>query len=277
MELTGTATSADGTPIAFWRQGQGPPLLLVHGGACDHLAWYFVVPSLAQAFTVYTYDRRGHGESGNVLPYAVEREVEDVEAMLVAIGEPAHLLGHSAGGILALEAAERVDNLLSLILYEPAYVVPGARERPNPEVLGQMNALLSTGNRAEVVRIAIRETLGLSEAEISAMEQGPGWEQLCSVADAIPYDWKLWDRELDLRRLSAVRAQVLVLMGSQSPQWLKIAAETLASALPGAALRVLEGQAHSAMISSPALFAHAVEEFAAGVESAVPPSRIGVH
>jgi pimeloyl-ACP methyl ester carboxylesterase len=158
----GTAKSADGTRIAFWRDGQGPPLLLVHGGACDHLAWYFVVPVLAQAFTVYTYDRRGHGESGNVLPYAVEREVEDVEAMLVAIGEPAHLLGHSAGGILALEAAERVDNLLSLILYEPAYVVPGARERPNPEVLGQMNALLSTGNRAEVVRIAIRETLGLS-------------------------------------------------------------------------------------------------------------------
>lgn len=273
----GTTTSKDGTRIAFWREGQGSPLLLVHGGACDHLAWFFVVPLLARTFTVYTYDRRGRGESGNVLPYAVEREVEDVEAMLVAIGEPAHLLGHSAGGILALEAAERSDNLLSLILYEPAYVVPGARQRPNPEVLGQMNALLSAGNRAEVVRIAIRETLGLSEAEISTMEQGPGWEQLCGVADAIPSDWKLWDRELALDRMSAVRARVLVLMGSQSPEWLKIAAETLASALPGATLRVLQGQAHSAMISSPALFAEAVEEFADRVESAVPPSRIGVH
>jgi pimeloyl-ACP methyl ester carboxylesterase len=272
--IAGTATSADGTQIAFWREGQGPPLLMVHGGACDHLAWFFVAPLLARVFTVYTYDRRGRGESGIVLPYTVDREVEDVEAMLGAIGEPAHLLGHSAGGILALETAERTNNLLSLILYEPAYVVPGAREKPNPEILEKMNALLSTGNRAEVVRIAIRETIGLPEAEIAAMEQGPGWEQLCSVAHAIPYDWKLWDRELAVDRLSTIQAQALVLMGSESPKWLKKAAETLASALPGAELKTLEGQAHSAMITSPALFAQAVVEFANQVKNTPQDSRI---
>jgi pimeloyl-ACP methyl ester carboxylesterase len=272
----GTAISADGTQIAFWREGQGPPLLLVHGGACDHLAWFFVAPLLAQTFTVYTYDRRGRGASGIVPPYAVDREVEDVEVMLRAIGTPAHLLGHSAGGILALEAAERADNLLSLILYEPAYVVKGAREKPKPEILERMNALLSAGNRAEVVRIAIRETIELPEAEIAAMEQGPGWDQLCSVAHAIPYDWKLWDRELAVDRLSAIRAQVPVLMGSDSPQWLKTAAETLASALPGATLKSLEGQAHSAMITSPALFAQAVVEFANQVKHDSPYSRIEI-
>jgi pimeloyl-ACP methyl ester carboxylesterase len=270
----GTATSADGTQIAFWREGQGPPLLLVHGGACDHLAWFFVASLLARVFTVYTYDRRGRGESGIVPPYTVEREVEDVEAMLRAIGMPTHLLGHSAGGILALEAAERVENLLSLILYEPAYVVPGAREKPNPEILEQMHKLLSTGNRAEVVRIAIRETIGLPEAEIAAMEQGPGWEQLCNVAHAIPYDWKLWDRKLIVDRLSAIRAQVLLLMGSESPGWLKTAAKKLASALPDAELKVLEGQAHSAMITSPDLFAQAVIEFAGRVNCARHESRI---
>jgi pimeloyl-ACP methyl ester carboxylesterase len=270
----GVAASADGTEIAFWREGQGPPLLMVHGGACDHLAWFFVAPLLAQVFTVYTYDRRGRGQSDIVPPYAVEREVEDVEAMLRAIGSPAHLLGHSAGGILALEAAERADNLLSLILYEPAYVVPGARKKPNPEILERMNALLSAGNRAEVVRIAIRETIELPEAEIAAMEQGPGWEQLCSVAHAIPYDWKLWDRELAVDRLNAIRARVLVLMGSESPEWLKKAAKTVASALAGAELKTLEGQAHSAMITSPILFAQAVVEFAGQVKNAPQVSRI---
>jgi pimeloyl-ACP methyl ester carboxylesterase len=271
-----TATSADGTQIAFWREGQGPPLLLVHGGACDHLAWYFVAPLLAQSFTVYSYDRRGRGESGIVPPYAVDREVEDVEAMLRTIREPLHLLGHSAGGILALEAAERTENLLSLILYEPAYVVRGAREKPNPEILEQMNALLAAGNRSEVIRIAIRETVGLPEAEIAAMEQGPGWQQLCSVAHAIPYDWKLWDRELAIDGLSAIRAQVLVLMGSLSPEWLKTDAETIASAVPGSELKVLEGQAHSAMITSPALFAQAVMEFASQVKHDSPWSRIEI-
>ena len=258
----GTATSKDGTRIAFWSEGKGPPLLLVHGGACDHLAWFFVVPLLARELTVYTYDRRGRGESGENSPYAVEREVEDVLAILGTIGRPAHLLGHSAGGILALEAAERTDKLLSLTLYEPAFVVPGARQLPNPEILEQMKALLSAGNRAEVVRIAIRETLELPEAEIAAMENGPGWEQLCSVAHAIPNDWILWERELVIERLSAISTRVLLLMGSESPRWLKIATEAMIEALPAASVKLLNQQGHSAMITDPGLFARVVLEFA---------------
>src|SRR5580698_2862875 len=136
-----TVTSADGTRIAFWRAGSGP-LLLVHGGICDHFAWYFVTPQLAQRFTVYAFDRRGRGASGDTPPYAAAREVEDIAALLQAIGEPAHLLGHSAGGILALQAAERAHDLLSLILYEPAFVIDGARERPGPETLEKIRSLL---------------------------------------------------------------------------------------------------------------------------------------
>ncbi|MGA2538735.1 MAG: alpha/beta hydrolase [Terracidiphilus sp.] len=256
-----TTHSADGTPIAYWREGSGPPLLLVHGGACDHLAWHFVVPLLAEKFTVYSYDRRGRGESGDTDPYSVEREIEDVAAMLATIGAPAHLLGHSAGGILALEAAQRTSSLLSLILYEPAYVVNGARERPGAKALEKVQALLAEGNRDEVIRIAMRETLGLPESEIAAMGAGPGWEHLIAVAHTIPYDWKLWDQPLVEGRARAVETRALVLMGSESPAWLQAGATTVAAALPNARLEVLPGQEHLATVTAPEMFAQAVLNF----------------
>jgi pimeloyl-ACP methyl ester carboxylesterase len=256
-----TVTSTDGTRIAFWRGGAGPPLLLVHGGVCDHLAWYFVVPFLARKFTVYTYDRRGRGESGDTPPYAVEREVEDIAAMLNVIGEPAHLLGHSAGGILALLAAERSDDLLSLTLYEPAFVVDGARERPGPEVLKRMQSLLLAGDRDEVIRIAIRETLELPEEDIAAMGQGPGWEHLRAVAHTVPYDWELWGQHLNAERVSAVRTRTLLLMGSESPPWLQAGTNAVLAALPCASLEVLKGQEHHATMTAPEMFAQAVIRF----------------
>jgi len=256
-----TTTSADGTPIAYWCEGSGPPLLLVHGGACDHMAWYYVAPLLARMFTVYTFDRRGRGDSGDTLPYAVERELEDIAAMLTAIGEPAHLLGHSAGGILALRTAERVGNLRSLVLYEPAFVVEGARERPGPEVLEKLQALLAVGDREAVIRLAVRETLNLPESEIAAMVAGPGWEQLLAVAHAVPYDWQLWAEPLNEDLVRTVRTRTLLLAGSESPRWLRMGAEAVLAALPNAQLRVLEGQEHLATITAPEMFAQMVIDF----------------
>lgn len=257
-----TVTSADGTRIAFWREGSGPPLLLVHGGICDHFAWFFAVPVLARRFTVYTFDRRGRGGSGDTRPYAVEREREDIAALLAAIGEPAHLLGHSAGGILALQVAERVRDLLSLILYEPAFVVDGARERPAPELMGTMRSLLAAGDREQVVRLAMRESVGASEAEIAALAYGPGWKRLLAVAPAIPNDWTVWEERFDARSASAVRTRTLVLVGSESPLWLRRGAEAVLAALPVARMGVLPGHGHSAMITGPELFARAVIDFA---------------
>jgi pimeloyl-ACP methyl ester carboxylesterase len=180
--------------------------------------------------------------------------------MLGAIGKPAHLLGHSAGGILALAAAERADDLLSLMLYEPAFVVDGARERPGPDVLERMRSLLAAGDRDEVIRIAIRETLGLPEREIAAMEAGPGWEHLRDVANAVPYDWMLWEQPLVAERVSAVRTRTL-LMGSESPSWLQMGTKAVLAALPFAQLKVLAGQEHSAMVTAPEMFAQAVIGF----------------
>jgi pimeloyl-ACP methyl ester carboxylesterase len=257
-----TVASADGTRIAFWRAGSGPPLLLVHGGICDHFAWYFVAPLLARQFTVYTFDRRGRGDSGDTPPYAAQREVEDIAALLQAIGEPAHLLGHSAGGILAVQAAERAHDLLSLILYEPAFVIDGARERPGREILEKMRSLLAAGNRDETVRIAMRESVGASEAEIAALAAGPGWDRLLAVADAIPNDWMLWEERFNSKSASTIRMRTLMLTGSESPSWLRQGTAAILFALPDARMVVLPGQAHSAMITAPDLFAQAVIEFA---------------
>jgi pimeloyl-ACP methyl ester carboxylesterase len=132
---------------------------MAHGGICDHFAWCFVVPLLARKFTVFTFDRRGRGASGDTPPYAAAREREDLAAILQAIGEPAHLLGHSAGGILALQTAERAGDLRSLILYEPGYIVDGAREYPAPEILARMQWLLSEGDRDAALRIAMKESV----------------------------------------------------------------------------------------------------------------------
>jgi pimeloyl-ACP methyl ester carboxylesterase len=257
-----TVTSADGTRIAFWREGSGPPLLLVHGGLCDHFAWYFVVPILAQKFTVYTFDRRGRGGSGDTPPYRAAREREDIAALLRTIGEPAHLLGHSAGGILALQAAESQRDLRSLILYEPGFVIDGARELPSAEILAEMQSLLSAGDRDAALRIAMKEAVGASDAEVEALATGPGWTRLLAVASAIPNDWMLWQESFAPEKAADMRTRTLMLMGSESPGWLRKGTEAICAALPNAQLVVLPGEGHSAMISAPRAFAEAVIEFA---------------
>lgn len=257
-----TVISADGTPIALWREGSGPPLLLVHGGLCDHFAWYFVVPLLAPKFTVYTFDRRGRGASGDTQPYAAAREREDIAALLQAIGKPAHLLGHSAGGILALQAARHERSLLSLILYEPGFVIDGAREFPGPEILAQMQSALAAGNREQALRIAMRESVGATDTEIAALASLPGWSRLLSVASAIPNDWTLWQERFQADEVRDLRTPALMLMGNVSPLWLRKGTEAVFAALPDARLVVLEGQGHSAMITGPQAFARAVIDFA---------------
>ncbi|HEY1499235.1 MAG TPA: alpha/beta hydrolase [Acidobacteriaceae bacterium] len=253
--------SSDGTPLAYWREGSGPPLLLVHGGLCDHHAWYFVVPALARSFSVWTFDRRAHGLSGDRQPYAVEREVEDILVLLETIGEPAHLLGHSAGAILALLAAIRTDRLRSLILYEPPFVLEGARERPAPGILTEMQRLLAAGRPDDALRIAMRETVSLTDAEIDAMQAGPGWEHLRDAADAIPNDWRLWEQTFDPKSIGRMTAPALVIAGSESPAWIRASALAVLRALPAAHLAELHGQGHSAMITAPELFTGTVERF----------------
>ena len=261
MHTPSVVRSNDGTPLSYWREGSGPPLLLVHGGLCDHLAWHFAGPLLARRFTVWTFDRRAHGCSGDGQPWTVERELEDLLTLLRVIGEPAHLLGHSAGAILALRAAQLTDRVRSLILYEPPFLIHGARERPGAELLGEMKRLLDSGKPDEALRIAMRETVDLSDDEINAMQASPGWEHLRDAARAIPNDWKIWQEPFNAESLRNLTIPAVVLTGTDSPAWIRLGALAVLHALPAAQLAELPRQGHSAMITAPDLFAETVERF----------------
>jgi len=147
----------DGMRIAYWRTGDGPPLVLVHGTADDHTIWSALLPILAKRFTVHALDRRGRGGSGAYDPatYAIEDEFADVAAVVDAIGEPAHLLGHSYGALCALEGALRTDNLMKLVLYEPPMII-GEPFVP-PEAVARLEALLAAGHQEGVLLMFVRE------------------------------------------------------------------------------------------------------------------------
>src|SRR5690554_193295 len=149
--------SADGTPIAYHRLGSGPPLVLVAGsGAANPVAWTNVIPTLETHFTVYAMDWRGRGESGDGPAYVIEREFEDIAAVLGATGEPANLLGHSFGALCALEAARLAPNVRRLILYEPAFTLPGVtlyREG----IIDRLQMLLNAGDREGVLTTLYRD------------------------------------------------------------------------------------------------------------------------
>jgi pimeloyl-ACP methyl ester carboxylesterase len=260
-----TVTSRDATPIACWRNGHGAPLLLVHGGLCDHHAWFFVVPLLAEHFTVWTFDRRGRGESGEAQPHSPLREAEDIAAILETIREPAHLLGHSAGAIAALHAALQSRTLRSLIVYEPPWIALGARARPAPEVLREMERLLAAGDPDAALAIAMRETVDMRDEEIDLLRQSPGWEHLRAAACAIPCDWALWDDQPSPEALAAIATPTLLLKGSKSPAWLQAATRELAAVLPHSRMVTMEGEGHSAMLTSPARFAAEVVRFASSL------------
>ncbi|WP_436347886.1 alpha/beta fold hydrolase [Natronorubrum sp. FCH18a] len=153
-----TATSADGTEIAFERTGSGPPLVLVHGGVCDHRFWELsdVRTTFADHCTVYAMDCRGVGESGDADEYDLEREFEDVAAVVKAVDEPVTLLGHSSGALLSLEAALRTDNLRKLILYEPPITFDD-HELYSDEVLAEMKRLLDDGKNEQVLVLFLQE------------------------------------------------------------------------------------------------------------------------
>ena len=156
-----TAKSADGTVIAYDRTGDGPPLVVVVGALCDRHT--FVSPAeLTGRFTVYTYDRRGRGDSGdNDATFAVEREVEDLAAVIGQVGGSASVFGHSSGAVLALEAAERGVPIDRLAVYEPPYIADGGRPRPPAGLIDQVKALIAEDRRDDAVTLFMTESVGV--------------------------------------------------------------------------------------------------------------------
>lgn len=258
-DRTGIVRSNDGTSIAFERSGEGPPLVLVGGALTDRSAGAPLAAHLAPHFTVYTYDRRGRGESGDTEPYAVEREFDDLEAIIDEVGGSAFVFGMSSGAILALEAAIRGLAIERLALYEPPYRVDEGAPRPPPDFATQLEAHLADGRRGDAVERFLTEAVGMPADAVGGMRNGPMWPALEELAPTLVYDLTVvGDGSLPTARLESVAASTLVMDGTESPAWARHAAQALANALPDSQYRSLEGQTHEV---TPDALAPVVAEF----------------
>lgn len=258
-----TATSTDGTQIAYQKTGEGPPLLLVHGTGRDHAFWQRSLTGLVGGMTVYSIDRRGRGGSGDAVRYALDREVEDVIAVIEAANQPVYLLGHSFGAIVALETALRIDRLRSLILYEPPLSV--GPDKIAPDLANRLESTLATGDREGVLVTFLREGPRYPEDEIAAQRTRPDWQARCAAAHTLPRELHaVRSYHFDPQRLAGLRVPTMLMLGGESPRFFKQAIDALHAALPECEVVELPGQHHNAMETSPELFVSTVHRFLRG-------------
>jgi pimeloyl-ACP methyl ester carboxylesterase len=215
-----TAVSADGTPLAMWRSGEGPPLVLVHGAAADHSRWAPVLPALEEHFTVHQFDRRGRAESG--------------------------------------DAALLTDRIRKLVLYEPPLGFVAAP----PHVVAELEALLQAGKRDELVAVFLRDVAGAPPEQIELMRSLPAWEARVAAADTIPREERAnreyaWDPD----RFRELSVPTVYLLGGDSAEPFRLAAEAVEAALPDCQVVVMPGQRHAAMDTGTELFVREVLSF----------------
>lgn len=237
--------SKDGTVIAFDQLGAGPPIIVVAGASCDRAIDAPIAEALAQSFTVLNYDRRGRGDSGDTLPYAVAREVEDIQALLGAAGGTASVLGLSSGAALAAEAAASGLPIDSLIMWEPPFSVDSDGPRRAMEYSDRLAELLADDRRGDALAHFMK-LVGIPDEMIAGIRQSPYWQAGLSLAHTLAYDDAIMgDSTIPAGRFGEIGASTLVLAGSESPAFLRQAAAKTAEAIPGAQVDVLEGQDHN--------------------------------
>ncbi|MFK4086907.1 alpha/beta fold hydrolase [Kribbella sp. NPDC020789] len=242
-----TTTSKDGTTIAYDRRGSGPALVLVDGALCSRAQGPMpeLAELLADRFTVYNYDRRGRGDSGDAAEYAVEREIEDLAAIIEVAGGSAFVYGTSSGAALALAAANAGLPIERLIAFEPPFVVDGTR-KPMPATFV---ADLEARGPADAVKYFMTRGVGLPGPMVTMMRLMPAWKQMTAIAHTLPYDARFVahngvGRPLDPRQWAAIDVPVLTVFGGKSPAWMKNSVAAVAAAVPGAELLEVPGQTH---------------------------------
>ena len=263
---TAEVSSKDGTTIVFDRTGRGPALVLVGGALNDRGSGAALGALLAPSFTAYTYDRRGRGDSGDTPPYAVEREVEDIEALVAEAGGSAFLMGHSSGAALVIETAARIGGIGKIALYEPPYNVDDTRPPIPRDYVAHLGALVAEDRRGDAVEYFMVTGVGLPPEAAAQMRGAPFWPSLEAVAHTLPYDGRVMgldraDRSLPVERWKAITARALVMDGGASPGWARNAVRAVADALPNAERRTLPGQTHEV---DPAVLAQVMIEFFKG-------------
>jgi pimeloyl-ACP methyl ester carboxylesterase len=253
-----TVTSKDGTAIAFDRMGEGSPVILVSGGSTDRTANAPLASLLAADFTVFNYDRRGRGPSGNTLPYAVQREVEDVAVVLAAAGGSAFLYGTSSGAALALEAAATGLPVTKLALWEPPYIVDEGLRPPKDQV-EQYERMLDEGRRGDAVEYFMTRIVGMPPEFVAQARAAPFWASQEALAHTLPYDATIMgDYSVPVDRAASITVSTLVMAGSASFSFFQETVEALAKALPHGETRTLDGQTHDV---APEVLAPVLKEF----------------
>ena len=242
--------SKDGTKIAYEKSGTGPALILVDGALCYRAFGPTpkLVPMLTDRFSVYTYDRRGRGESGDGKNYDVQLEIDDLNAVIDAAGGSASVLGFSSGAALALEAANRGSAIEKLALYEPPFITDNSRTPTPDDFIPRLNEMIAEDRRGDAVRHFMR-LVGMPAVMVHAMRFFPGWRKLKAVSHTLPNDLAIVyehqkGKSLPRGRWSSASMPTTVLEGGRSPAWMRNSMKALADVLPNASLRTLEGQTH---------------------------------
>ena len=259
-------TSKDGTKIGFSKTGRGPALILTTGAFQDRYGLAEHAKLLSAHFTVYNYDRRGRGESEDNQPYAVEREIEDIGALIQEAGGSAFLFGGSSGAVLSLDAAGCGLPIPKLALYEPPFVVDDSRNPVPEHFVEQLKEMLAAGRRGDAAETFMVKGANIPPEVAADMRSAPFWAATEAVAHTLIYDATIMEgmmsgKPLPAERWAGVIMPTLVMDGSQSPAWARNAVQALTRSLPNSRHHTLEGQAHG--VTPEALVPILVEFFTA--------------
>lgn len=263
-----TALSKDGTAIAYEQIGHGPLLILVSAALTDRDGDRPLAKQLASSFTVLNYDRRGRGTSGNTEPYAVEREIEDLEALANTSTGPVYLFGSSSGAVLALDGANRLGTKVTKVfLYEPPFIVDNSRPPLSDSVVTEINAALAANDRAQAVTLFFNKGMGIPKAGVLFMRlMLPAWTDMLRLAHTVPYDLTILSgtqsgEPLPRDRWAHVNAHAMVAVGSKSEPFFHSGARALVGLVPVVTYRSLDGLDHSAVLMAPQAIGSAVIQF----------------
>ncbi len=269
IQSLNSVISKDGTKISYEKQGAGPALIRVAAAAADHTDAEQLAAGFAGQFTVYNYDRRGRGGSNEASPYAVDREVEDIQALIEEAGGSAFLFGSSSGAVLALEAASKLGNVVNkLFLYEPPFIVDDSRPAVSPEYVDHLNRLLAENDQSGAVEYFMTEAVGVPGEYIGFMKADPSWENMALIVHTLVYDGLIMDSTQSGQPLPAdrwkVNIPVSVTSGENSPPFLHEASKALVGLLEQGEYRTLAGQDHSAVMMAPEVLAGEISRYFLG-------------
>ncbi|MDB5286477.1 MAG: alpha/beta hydrolase [Mucilaginibacter sp.] len=241
-------TSKDGTRIAYNRSGSGPAVILVDGAFCnkDFGPMVKLAPFLSTDFTVYKYDRRARGNSGDTLPYAVEREIEDLAALVEAAGGTAGLFGIPSGAVLALQAVASGLPVQALAIYEPPFNIDNKYKAPPLGYITELRNMIREGQQASAVKYYLTKVIGVPAIIAFLLQLTPYWSKMKANAGSLPYDAEIMgDGAIPAKKITAITVPSIAIAGGKSQKMLRDAAHAVGDKLKNGRYRVLKGQNHN--------------------------------